>query len=101
MPRITQKRDCQIDSRTQLIRELSADYKSEHRIMSKKYRPGFWLIVSLGLLFVLLFITTLVAATGIQGSAAATSTARNAAIVATTQAVLKETSETRELQILR
>src|SRR4029453_14706758 len=45
--------------------------------------------------------TTLVAATGIQGSAAATSTARNAAIVATTQAVLKETSEIRELPILR
>jgi hypothetical protein len=90
-----------MDSRTKLIRELSADYKSEPQTMSKKYYPRFWLIVSFSLLFVLLFITSLVTATGLQGSAAATSTARNAAIVATTQAVLKETSEIRELAILR
>jgi hypothetical protein len=49
-----------------------------------------------------LFVTGLAASAGAQGtSAAATSTARNAAIVATTQAVLKETSEIRELPILR
>jgi hypothetical protein len=90
-----------MDSRTKLIRELSADYKSEHQTMSKKYRPQFWLTVSLSVMFVLLFITSLVTASGLQGSAAATSTARNAAIVATTQAILKETSEIRELSILR
>jgi len=36
-----------------------------------------------------------------QGASAATSTTRNAAIIATTNAVLKETSEIRELPILR
>ncbi|HEY6806210.1 MAG TPA: hypothetical protein VI306_21705 [Pyrinomonadaceae bacterium] len=70
-------------------------------MMSKKInRPS--LLVAAGLL---LSISLLIGVSGVsaklQRPAVAPSTARNAAIVATTEAVLKETSDLRELAILR
>lgn len=77
-----------------------ADYKSESPKMSKSIC---WLL-TLALLLCLcsgsLFIGSPAAASAPQASAATSST-RNAAIVAATQAVLKETSGLRELPIIR
>src|ERR1043166_7780526 len=71
-----------------------ADYKSERPIMSKKISGALALLI----LFCLCagsFLPHGHAQTG------ATGTAQNAAIVSTTAAVLKETSELRELPILK
>jgi len=71
-----------------------ADYKSERPIMSKKISVGLALLI----LFSLCtgsFLPLGHAQTGAAG------TAQNAAIVSTTAAVLKETSELRELSILK
>lgn len=78
-----------------------AEYKSERLIMSKQINRAL-----IGLLTILAvaacFITQNPASVlAKQGAGAATGTARNAAIVATTAAVLKETSELRELTIMR
>ena len=82
--------------------KLSADYKSEPRRMSKRIRVTLALFAAVFLCSAALFVPGFAVSARQQGaSAAATSTARNAAIVATTQAVLKETSELRELPILR
>jgi hypothetical protein len=88
-------------SRTQFRWERFADYKSEWPAMSKKFRLILPLVGAFGLLSALLFAASLAAATGTQGAGAAAGAARNAAIVATTQAVLRETSEVRQLTILR
>jgi len=67
--------------------------------MSKQFiraLVGFWALATVAV--VLLMGTTVVSS---QGTGAATGPARNAAIVATTEAVLKETSELRELSIVR
>ncbi len=88
-------------TKTQFSWELSAEYKSERPIMSKSFRP----IVTLGAALVLISLSLLVvgvaSATDPQSGSTASGAARNAAIVATTQAVLKETSEVRELTVLR
>lgn len=82
-------------------RKRLADYKSERPNMSK---PISWLL--LGLMLLSLGTATLLpgnpaAASVPQAASAATSSTRNAAIVAATQAILKETSVLRELPILR
>jgi len=88
-------------SRTQFRWERFADYKSEWPAMSKKFRLILSLVGAVGLLTASLFAASLAATTGTQGAGAAAGAARNAAIVATTQAVLRETSEVRQLTILR
>ena len=71
-----------------------ADYKSERPILSKKIGSGLALLA----LFCLLGGSILTKSNAQTGAAG---TAQNAAIVSTTAAVLKETSELRELSILR
>src|SRR5438552_2072570 len=90
-----------MDSRTQLSWELSADYKSESHGMSKKIRLSLVVLTVFCLLSASVLVTGRAAAPPPQHAGATASTARNAAIVATTIAVLKETSEIRELSILR
>lgn len=78
-----------------------ADYKSERSNMSK---PINWLLLVVMLLSLgagTLLPVNPAAASASQGASAATSSTRNAAIIAATQAVLKETSVLRELPILR
>ncbi len=89
-----------MDLRTQLSLELSADYKSERPGMSKRIRSSVALLVAFCALCAGLLVTGNAAAPIPQHARAAAST-RNAAIVATTLAILKETSEIRELSILR
>ena len=78
-----------------------ADYKSEGPKMSKKIQPVVAVFLLSGLLATSVLISVSTAATQRQRTTVASSTAKNAAIVATTAAVLKETSEIRELPILR
>jgi hypothetical protein len=80
--------------RSKISCERLADYKSESPIMSKKIRSGLVLLTLFGL-FAGSLLTRGHAQTG------ATRAAQNAAIVSTTAAVLKETSELRELSILK
>jgi len=78
-----------------------ADYKSESRRLSKQIT---WIVsplVGFGLIFAGVFVGAPRVASMPQATGAAPSAARNAAIVATTIAILKETSEIRELVILR
>ena len=80
-----------------------ADYKSESRMLSKQITR----LVCVFACFCLIFTTVLgggilvSSAPQRTGGAAGAAITRNAAIVATTVAVLKETSEIRELPILR
>ncbi|HZE68363.1 MAG TPA: hypothetical protein VE135_02410 [Pyrinomonadaceae bacterium] len=69
--------------------------------MSKKIRFGLVFITMVCLISASVFISGGAAAPAPQHAGAAASTTRNAAIVATTLAVLQETSEIRELSILR
>ncbi len=78
-----------------------ADYKSERPKMSKCISLLLTLFAVLCLVSGGLVSDSPVAASGSQGASAAASTTKNAAIVAATQAVLKETSALRELGILR
>lgn len=71
-----------------------ADYKSETPIMSKKI-SGVLVLLTLFCICTSSFLPLGHAQTGVAG------TAQNAAIVSTTAAVLKETSELRELSILK
>src|SRR6266850_937233 len=90
--------------RSQLSFKRLADYKSESLMMSKQISRALALLCLFGLLTATLFIDNRVAAQrahGAQTAGVATGSARNAAIVATTAAVLKETSDLRELPILR
>src|SRR5262249_8306413 len=80
--------------RSKLSCKRLADYKSERPIMSKK----------ISTLLALLSLICFVAGSFLPPSHAQTGgvlPARNAAIVSTTTAVLKETSELRELSILK
>ena len=73
-------------------------------MMSKQISRALALLSLFGLLTTTLFVDNRVAAQrahGAQTAGVATGSARNAAIVATTAAVLKETSDLRELPILR
>ena len=79
-----------------------ADYKSESRILSKQITRLVCLFAGFCLLFTTMVGSGVLVRSAAQGTTAtATATTRNAAIVATTVAVLKETSEIRELAILR
>ncbi len=78
-----------------------ADYKSERPAMSKSICWLLTLALMLCLCSGSLFVESPAAASAPQGASAATSSTRNAAIVAATQAVLKETSVLRELPIIR
>ena len=78
-----------------------ADYKSERPDMSKKISRLLGLLGLVTLLVGSLFPDNRVAASIEQAAAARTGNARSAAIVATTDAILKETSELRKLSILR
>lgn len=91
-----------MDFRTKLSLGLSADYKSEPLGMSKRISLtlaifGGFLVLCAGLLTA----TGNAAAPVPQRTGAAPNSTRNAAIVATTLAILQETSEIRELSILR
>src|ERR1041385_1071199 len=71
-----------------------ADYKSERPIMSKKISAALALLVLLAL-SIGSFLPASHAQTGVAASA------QSAAVASTTAAVLKETSELRQLSILR
>ena len=86
--------------KSQLSCERLADYKSERQLMSKKISTCLVVIFVLGLATGSFFLVDRVTVASAQ-VATARSNARNAAIVATTAAVLKETSELRKLSILR
>jgi len=81
--------------------ERLADYKSERPGMSKKISKLLALSTVVALLVTSLCVTGNVTASVGQAAAAKAGNARNAAIVATTEALLKETSELRKLSILR
>lgn len=78
-----------------------ADYKSESRRLSKQIARIASPLVGVSLLFGAVFVATPRVASMPQATGAAPSAPRNAAIVATTVTILKETSEIRELPILR
>jgi hypothetical protein len=78
-----------------------ADYKSEHGKMSKKIIKPLALFLVAAVLGMGLFIGPQVDISHAQAAAAAKGSARNSAIIATTAAVLKETSDLRKLSILR
>src|ERR1043165_9747905 len=90
----THKREKEMISRSRFNCKRLADYKSERPIMSKKITAGLALLTLLCLCSGS-FLPLGHAQTGAAG------TAQNAAIVSTTAAVLKETSELRELPILK
>jgi len=91
-----------MDLRTQLSLELSADYKSERPGMSKRIKATILILAALGTLGAVFLAATGNAAAPIpQRAGTAANSTRNAAIVATTLAILRETSEIRELSILR
>jgi hypothetical protein len=81
-------------SRSKFSCKRLADYKSERPIMSKQINRGLALLA----LFCLLAGSLLPPS---HAQIAATRTAQDAAIVSTTAALLKETSELRELSILK
>src|SRR5215813_3764815 len=87
--------------RLQFRRQRLADYKSESQLMSKQFTRVLALLLLTGFVVSSLLVNGQAKVSGFQGATAATGTARNAAIVATTDAVLKETSELRELPILK
>src|SRR5262245_7220403 len=87
--------------RLQLRWQRLADYKSESQLMSKQFTRVLALLLLAGFVVSSLLVSGQAKVSHLQGGAAATGTARNAAIVATTAAVLKETSELRELPILK
>src|SRR4051812_39014047 len=81
-------------SRSKFSCKRLADYKSERPIMSKQISGGLALLT----LFCLLAGSFLPSG---HAQTAATRTTQNAAIVSTTADLLKETSELRELSILK
>jgi hypothetical protein len=78
-----------------------ADYKSESGRLSKQIARLVGLLVCSSLIFTAVFIRTPRVESMPQATGSAPSGPRNAAIVATTVTILKETSEIRELAILR
>jgi hypothetical protein len=69
--------------------------------MSKQINPGLVILSVVCLLAISLLMSGSAAQAKLQRTGIATGTTRNAAIVATTEAVLKETSDLRELSILK
>jgi len=92
------KRLCEF--RTATIYKRLADYKSETLMMSKRISPFLIFLATLGLTAVF-SVKHSSGAFAPQRASVAGSASRNAAIVATTATVLKETSDIRELPILR
>jgi hypothetical protein len=82
-----------------LLKRL-ADYKSESRKLSKQIARIVGALVCSGLIFAAVFVDTPRVAS-MQATVAAPTAPRSASIVATTVTILKETSEIRELAILR
>ncbi|MDX6709153.1 MAG: hypothetical protein QOH96_169 [Blastocatellia bacterium] len=81
---------------------VCADYKSETMVMSKQIRTQLFGVSVIGLFLFTIAIGPVVDARQEKGIAAgATAASRSAAVVAATQEVLKETSEVRQLSILR
>jgi hypothetical protein len=78
-----------------------ADYKSETLKMSKRINTILAFLLALGLATTVFPFAHSGAAYAPQRASVSSSASRNAAIVATTAAALKETSEIRELPILR
>lgn len=78
-----------------------ADYKSETQTMSKRISPLLVFLAAFGLAAAFISLNHSFGAFATQRPAVASSASRNASIVATTAEVLKETSEIRELPILR
>jgi hypothetical protein len=78
-----------------------ADYKSESRRLSKQISRIVGAVVCSGLIFTAVFVDTHQVASMHQATVAAPTAPRSAAIVATSVIILKETSEIRELAILR
>ena len=78
-----------------------ADYKSETMGMSKKIIKPLTLLLVVSVLGMSLFIGPQVGTSHAQATATAKGNAKNSAIIATTAAVLKETSNLRKLSILR
>jgi len=87
--------------RTATVYKRLADYKSEPLTMSKRIRPFLVFLAAFGLAATVFSTNPSSGASAPQRATVASSSARNAAIVATTAAVLKETSKIRELPILR
>ena len=83
-----------------LGQERLADYKSGGPNMSKRIRVSLALLAAVCLLATSILVGNPAAASQRQGAVVASNGAKNAAIIATTAAVLKETSEIRELPIL-
>jgi hypothetical protein len=81
--------------------ERLADYKSESPDMSKKISKMVAFLSIVVLLIGSLFVSDRVAASIDQAAAVNKGNARGAAIAATTDAILRETSELRKLSILR
>ncbi|MGH9957933.1 MAG: hypothetical protein ACREBC_12520, partial [Pyrinomonadaceae bacterium] len=84
----------------QLVKRL-ADYKSESRRLSKQIRALLAVFVGGCFIGANVFGGVFAAVSVAQGPALAPTTARSTAIVAATVTVLKETSEIRDLAILR
>ncbi|MBA2527579.1 MAG: hypothetical protein H0V18_17630 [Pyrinomonadaceae bacterium] len=84
-----------------LVLKRLADYKSESRRLSKQIVRIVGPLVCSSLIFAVVFDGTPRVASMPQATVVAPGTPRNAAIVATTVTILKETSEIRELAILR
>ncbi|MFN2511257.1 MAG: hypothetical protein ABR568_07405 [Pyrinomonadaceae bacterium] len=78
-----------------------ADYKSESRRLSKQFVRIVGPLLGSGFIVAAVFVATPRVASMPQATGVAPSAPRNAAIVATTVTILKETSEIRELAILR
>lgn len=78
-----------------------ADYKSESWRLSKQIRAFLAVLIAVGAIGANVFAGAFAAVPMPQGPAVAPSTARNTAIIAATVTVLKETSEIRDLAILR
>ena len=78
-----------------------ADYKSETQKMSKRTSPLLVFLAAFSLAAAVISFNHSFNAGAAQRAAVASSASRNASIVATTAAILKDTSEIRELAILR
>ena len=89
-----------MDSERRLNKRL-ADYKSETQTMSKRIRLLLVFLAAFSLTAAVFSLTHSFGVFATQRASVASSASRNASIIATTAAVLKETSDIRELPILR
>lgn len=90
-----------MNPKLQLSLKRLADYKSESRRLSKQFVRLIAIFAGFCLVTTTLLVSGFAISSAPQGAAVAPNTARNAAIAATTVTVLKETSDVRELAILR